>query len=89
LVGHVDNKLQFNLNFYTLMGVFLYGLSFLIYTFLIARYNLGYIIPLTTAFVYIVVFAASYFIFNEIFTPLKIMGILFITLGLILLNLKK
>jgi drug/metabolite transporter (DMT)-like permease len=89
LISNLDNKFQLNLNIFTFAGIFLYGVSFIIYTFLIARYDLGYIIPLATAFVYIAIFTASYFIFNETFTVLKIFGILLITLGLVLLNLKK
>jgi drug/metabolite transporter (DMT)-like permease len=89
LVHHVDNRLVFNINFYTVAGIFLYGVSFLIYMYLISRYDLGYIVPLTTAFIYILIFGASYFIFHEVFTAAKIVGIVFIVTGLIFLNLKK
>lgn len=71
----------------TLIGIGLYGTSFLIYLFLISKFDLGYIIPLTTALVYIIIFTASFFFFNEIFTPLKIIAILLIIGGVILLNL--
>ena len=82
-------KLPFPVNFYTIAGVILYGLSFLLYVYLISKYDLGYIIPLAAAFVYILIFSASFFIFNEVFTFLKILGIAFIVCGLVLLNLKK
>lgn len=84
-----ENRLQFNFNPYVIGGIFLYGASFLIYMYLIARYDLGYIIPLTAAFIYIVVFTASFFIFKEVFTPLKILGIAMIVIGLVFLNLNK
>lgn len=84
-----SSRLQFNLNFFIVSGILLYGISFLIYTFLISRYDLGYIIPLTTAFVYIVIFTASAFIFNEIFTATKIIGIALIVVGLVFLNFHK
>jgi small multidrug resistance pump len=86
---HVHGKLQLNLNFYTVSGIFLYGISFILYTYLISKYDLGYIIPLTTAFVYIAIFVASYFVFNEVFTALKIAAIALILLGLVLLNLDR
>lgn len=85
----LDNKLQLNLNPLILLGIFLYGLSFLVYMYLLSKYDLGYIIPLTTALVYILIFGASYFIFNEVFTAIKIAGIVLIVMGLVLLNLKK
>lgn len=86
---YADGKLQTNFNFYSLSGIALYGLSFALYIYLISKYNLGYIIPLTTALVYILIFGASYFIFDEVFTAVKIAGIALIVGGLILLNLKK
>jgi small multidrug resistance pump len=85
-IHYVNSKLQFNVNFYTIAGVALYGLSFLTYIYLISKYDLGYIIPLTTALVYVIIFTASYFIFDEVFTSVKILGIILILSGLVLLN---
>lgn len=82
-------KLQFHLNFFSGIGVLLYGLSFLLYVYLISKFDLGYIIPLTTALVYAVVFIASYFLFKEVFTVAKIIGITLILSGVILLSLGK
>lgn len=88
-ITFANNKLHLNLGWYSTFGIILYGTSFLIYTYLISKYDLGYIIPLATAFVYIAIFIASYIIFKEAFTPIKILGILLIMSGLIVLNLKK
>ena len=88
-ISFVANKLQFNLNAYTIAGILLYGLSFASYIYLLSRYDLGYIIPLTTALVYVLVFVASYFIFHEVFTVAKIIGIGLILSGLIFLNLNR
>jgi drug/metabolite transporter (DMT)-like permease len=82
----INGKLSFNLTPYTISGVILYGLSFLIYIYLISKYDLGYIIPLTTALVYILIFTASFIIFNEVFTVMKIIGIALIVCGLLFLN---
>ncbi len=88
-IHSVDNKIQTNLNLYVITGIALYGISFVLYTYLISKYDLGYIVPLTTALVYIIIFTASYFIFNEVFTAVKIAGIALIVGGLILLNLNR
>lgn len=85
----VEGKWHVNINWSTASGVALYGLSFLIYVYLISKYDLGYIIPLTTALVYVLIFTASYFVFKEVFTPLKILGIVLILSGLVFLNLKR
>lgn len=89
VVEHVNNKISFNINTYTLVGVFFYGVSFLLYVYLISRYDLGYIIPVAAAFVYILIFTASYFIFHETFTVIKVAGIVLIVGGLVLLNVNK
>lgn len=85
----VEGKWHFNLNFFSLSGILLYGLSFLLYIYLISKHDLGYIIPLTTGLVYAIIFVASYFVFHEVFTLVKILGIALIVAGLICLNVQK
>lgn len=88
-VAFLDGKIQLNINAYAVSGVLLYGISFLLYMYLLSKYDLGYIIPLTTALVYVLIFTASYFIFKETFTFVKVLGITLILVGLALLNLHK
>lgn len=88
-ISYADSKLHFNLNWQSVMGILLYATSFMLYIYLISKNDLGYIIPLTTAFVYIVIFIASAVVFKEVFTVTKIIGITLIVGGLIFLNLKK
>ena len=85
----VDGKLQISLGLYVSSGILLYGFSFLIYTYLISKNDLGYIVPISTALVYIFIFTASFFIFKEVFTATKIIAILLILAGVALLNLSK
>jgi multidrug transporter EmrE-like cation transporter len=85
----VEGRIHLNLNPLVVGGITLYGTSFLIYTYLVAKYDLGYIIPLTTALVYVMIFTASFFIFKENFTALKITGIVLILSGVVFLNLNK
>lgn len=82
-------KLTFNLGILAIGGIVLYGLSFVIYTYLISKNDLGYIIPVSTALVYIFIFIASFIIFKEAFTAIKIVGICLILGGLVLLNISK
>jgi len=87
-VSFVESKLQFNLSLYVVFGILLYGFSFVVYTYLISQNDLGYIVPVSTALVYIFIFSASYIIFKEAFSTAKIIGILLIFGGLVLLNIK-
>ena len=86
LAQFTDGRLDLNITVLTISGVILYGVSFLLYMYLISRFNLGYIIPLTTGVVYVLVFFASFTIFKEQFTAFKIAGIVLIVAGLVLLN---
>jgi len=88
-LSFVNHKLLFNINLYTILGIGFYGISFLVYMYLISKYDLGYIIPLTAAFIYVLIFVASYFVFHEVFTTTKIVGIGLIIVGLVFLNFKK
>lgn len=85
-IQFLEGKISFNLTPLIIFGVLLYGVSFVLYTYLLSKYDLGYIIPLTSALVYSLVFIASFFIFHEAFTAFKIAGIVLILIGLGLLN---
>ena len=63
-----DGKPALHLTPFSVTGIFLYGVSFILYMYLLSKYDLGYIIPITTALVYIVIFTASFFVFHEVFT---------------------
>lgn len=80
------NLLGFNLNYWFISGVMMYGISFLIYIYLISKYDLGFIIPLLAAFVYIFVFFGAFFVLHEQFTLLKVLAIILILFGVILLG---
>jgi len=86
-VSLVDGRLSWNIGLLSVMGIFLYGISFLLYIYLISKFNLGFIIPLTTGLVYILIFIASFVVFKESFTATKIAAIVLIVTGVILLNL--
>jgi drug/metabolite transporter (DMT)-like permease len=88
-VSIASGRIALNINWYTGLGILLYGISFILYTYLLTTYDLGYIIPVTASFVYIIIFFASVVIFKEAFTLIKVMGIGLILVGLTLLNLKK
>jgi len=85
----INGKLHLNLTAAVIAGVLMYGLSFILYTYLVSKNDLAYIVPVSTAIVYVGIFFASFFIFKEAFTAVKIVGIFLILGGVILLNLHK
>ena len=86
VVELINGKLTSNLTLLNTTGILLYGLSFLLYLYLIAKNDLGYIIPLTTGLVYILVFIASVIVFRESFTLIKALAIILIVAGVILIT---
>lgn len=89
IVEIIDGKLIFHPSVLNVIGVLLYGVSFVLYTYLISKNDLGFIIPTTTALVYVLVFVASFVVFKESFTIQKIIAIALILVGVMLLNLKR
>lgn len=87
-ISFVNNRLQLNLNAHVVGGFLLYGFSFFSYMYLIAKNDLGYIIPFAASIVYILLFTASFFIFKEVFTPIKILAIALIMIGGVLINIR-
>jgi drug/metabolite transporter (DMT)-like permease len=82
----VDGRLLFNLTPALFVGIALYAIGFVVFTYLVSKYDLGYVLPITTAVVYTTVFTVSLFVFNEVFTVAKVMGIILILIGVFLLN---
>ena len=76
------------INWMSIIGILCYGCSFLLYLALISKMNLGYIYPVTTGIVYILVLAASIFIFKEPVGAFKIIGCGLILAGVVLMNIK-
>lgn len=87
-LSKVNSVLNFNVSLQTIAGFICYVASFLVYMYLISKYNLSYIIPLATAFLYIFILIISIFILKEPFTLIKGIGFFLILIGVILLNIK-
>ncbi len=73
----------------SLLGLLMYVCSFLVYMSLIAKAELSYITPVSSAAVYILTMLVSCFILHESFDLYKGIGILLILAGVVFMNLKK
>lgn len=78
-----------NLSFITFLGIFAYGISFVVYVVLLSRFDLSFISPLLVAFVYILLMITAFLIFKESLTLYKILGCSLILIGIILVLLKR
>lgn len=75
--------INMSVSLYTLLGFFLYSISFLLYTILLNKFELSFISPITVAGVYILIMLTAFLIFKEPITTYKIVGSLLILLGII------
>lgn len=74
-----------NISFITLIGFVSYGLSFLLYTILLNKFDLSFISPLTVALVYILLMITAFVIFKEPITTSKMIGCGLILIGILLM----
>ena len=67
----------------TLIGFICYGISFLLYTILLNKFDLSFISPLTVALVYILLMITAFVIFKEPITTTNIIGCSLILIGIL------
>ena len=72
-------------NFWLILGIILFGVSFLFYLFCLSRFQLNVIYPALVSAGIILVVLVSWFLFKEVLFPIQIVGILIIILGIFLL----
>ena len=72
----------------SILGMLCYLFSFLLYLVLISKMDLGYIYPVTTGIVYVLVLVASIAIFKEPISTFKLIGCGLILAGVVCMNLK-
>lgn len=80
---------SFSAGWVTLLGLLLYVISFLIYMTLVAKNNLTYLTPVSSAVVYILTTLVSLIVFRENMAPLQWIGWTLILVGAFLMNLHK
>lgn len=79
-IGHFVISLK------TFIGIFFYGLSFLLYTFVISRMQLSIIMPLLTAINCIAIVAIGISFFKEVINLGQIIGISIIVIGVFVMG---
>ena len=72
----------------SLVGYLCYGISFLMYTVIITKFDLGYISPIVTGISNIGVLVIAFFVFKEHFTVASAIGAVLIIAGVMIMNFK-
>lgn len=87
-VSLTSSIFSITLSWISILGICLYVCSFLIYMGLVSKYDLSYLIPVISGAVYIVTLLAAIIIFKENIQFYQIIGILFVLVGMVLMNIK-
>lgn len=82
-------QINMTLNFYIILGLIFYVISFLLWTVLLKGNKLSYIVPLTTGLSQVLILISSALVFNERLTAVKIIAVAVIIFGVVLLNTQK
>lgn len=92
-MGTEHNALSLNPGFFnlslsytTVIGLALYVISFIMWIGIVQRFNLSYIQPITTGLSYILIIAASILILKESIASTQWIGMIFILIGVVLMN---
>lgn len=75
-------------NVWILVGIFLFGISFFLWLFIISKIQLNVAYPVIFSCEVVLVTAASWFLFKEYLSLWQIFGIVFVMLGIFLLTTK-
>ena len=89
LVSIATGVFTLKISLMSIIGLVCYLCSFLMYMFLISKFDLTYIVPVTTGIVQVATFVLAIIIFKESVTVSKVVATGLILIGVILLNIKK
>ena len=89
LVSVSTGIFSLNISLISIMGLLSYVCSFLMYMFLISKFDMTYIVPVTTGITYILTFILAVLIFKEAITVNKVIGSVLILMGVLVINMKK
>ena len=89
LVSIATGIFTLKISLISIIGLVCYLCSFFMYMFLISKFDLTYIVPVTTGIVQVATFVLAIMIFKESVTVSKVVATGLILIGVILLNIQK
>lgn len=84
-----NGVLGFYMPWYSILGMVLYVVSFILWMFLLNSNNVSYIYPIAVGLSQILVLLGAMFILKEDIQPLQWIGIIIVIVGIALINYKK
>lgn len=88
-VGFVNKSLNININIFSIIGLVLYLCSFILYMFVLSKYDITYIMPIISVFTTIGIYFLAIIVLNEAFSWYRFIGTIVILGGAMLVNMGK
>lgn len=88
LKGIVIPVVDMRITAISLVGYLCYGMSFLLYTVIISKFDLGFITPMLNGVVNVSILVVAFLVFKEHFTLNSAIGAVLIIAGVIVMNIK-
>ena len=83
-----QGTITFSINVISLLGLVCYILSFLVFTSIVVKFDLSYIVPLTSGVVQVLTLISGFIIFKENISIKGIIGAILIITGIVIMNVK-
>lgn len=85
----VKGVFDISFNYTLILGMLLYVTSFLLSLVIMSKMEIHYFYPVSAGLIYILVCAMAILFFNETITLTELIGMGFILIGVVIMNLKK
>jgi multidrug transporter EmrE-like cation transporter len=89
LISVSSGIFNLQMNIKMLIGMAFYICSFLLFTYIMPKFNLTYIYPIASGILYIIIIITGVVFLREKVTLFQAIGMIIILLGLIVINIKK
>ena len=89
LLSVSNGVFNFKISLISILGLLCYVCSFLMYMFLISKFDMTYIVPITTGITQVLTFIVAIVLFKECLTVSKVAGTILILIGVAIINFKK
>lgn len=87
-INFAQGDFSFSMNLVSLLGFVSYIASFLLFTNIVIKFELSYIMPITAGMIQVLTLISGYIIFNEEISLNGIIGVSLVIIGIIIMNIK-
>ena len=87
-ISLAQGEFVFSMSFVSLLGFISYIASFFLFTNIVVKFDLSYIMPISSGIIQVLTLLSGYLIFKEKVSINGIIGVSLVILGIVVMNLK-